>query len=93
MTLPPTEYGWTIENEKYTPVGMKEPVAPEQLLKLTVCNCTSKSNCSSNKCSCKSMGMRCIQACGNCNGLDCENAEPSDMENIELEPSEMENDN
>ena len=80
MTLPPTEFGWAVENGVYTPVGMEDPVAPEQLLKLTVCNCTSKSNCSSMRCSCKRMGMKCIQACGNCTGTTCENSDPSENE-------------
>ena len=78
MTLPPTEYGWRMAGDgSYAPIGMLEPVAPEQLLKLTVCNCTSKSNCS-GRCSCRKMGMSCIQACGNCNGVDCTNTAPTE---------------
>ena len=34
-----------------------------------------KRPCSTNTCSCKKHGLVCISACGNCNGIDCENCE------------------
>ena len=73
MTLPPCEYGWDIKNGKHSPILTTEPVAPPQLLKLTICNC--KQGCKTSRCSCKSMGLKCIPACGGCHGQGCENSE------------------
>ena len=75
MTLPPVEYGWYIKNSKYAPILTKDPVAPSELLKLTLCNC--KKGCNSSKCSCKNMGLKCIPACGFCNGASCSNSDPN----------------
>jgi hypothetical protein len=74
MTLPPTEYGWQIDGDGlFEPIGTLVDIAPAALLKVTACNCTRKGNCVSTKCSCRSQGLLCIQACGNCNGVDCTN--------------------
>lgn len=77
MTLSPCDYGWKIKDGKYTPILTEEEVAPPELLKLTICNC--KKGCKTSRCSCKSMGLKCIPACGECHGQGCEKSdEPSD---------------
>ena len=40
------------------------------------CNCqtTSKHTCGpSTRCSCRQNGLKCVAACGNCRGTECEN--------------------
>ena len=75
MSLNPLDYGWeNDENGTFSPIGTLYDIAPEQLLKLTVCNCTATSNCGSTKCSCRNLGMKCIPACGHCSGSECSNA-------------------
>ena len=75
MSLDPLECGWQrTEDGDFQPIGTVCDITPQQLLKLTVCNCKIASNCASTKCSCKSLGVKSISACGNCNGLECANA-------------------
>ena len=73
MTLQPAEYGWYIKDGKYTPTLTEDPVAPPELLKLTICNC--KKGCNSSRCSCRNVGLKCIPACRFCNGEGCSNSE------------------
>ena len=51
--------------------------APDNILCFIRCNCniSKKRPCSTNTCSCKKHGLVCVSACGNCNGIDCENCE------------------
>ena len=39
MSLDPTNYGWAIGAHGFEPIPMLEPIAPEELLKFTSCNC------------------------------------------------------
>lgn len=79
MTLPPIEFGWKLDsNGKYCPITTLGPVAPQELLKLTACNC--KKDCSTKQCSCRSLGVKCFAACGTCNGRSCTNADIEDKE-------------
>ena len=48
-----------------------DPTAPEELLKITSCNCHG--DCSNRRCSCKKNGVTCISACGVCKGITCKN--------------------
>ena len=38
MSLNPTDYEWTLGVHGYEPVPTLDPVAPEELLKSTICN-------------------------------------------------------
>ena len=38
------------------------------------CNISKKSPCNTNVCSCKRHRLPCVSACGNCNGVECENS-------------------
>ena len=56
---------------------MLEPMAPEELLKFTSCNC--KGDCSNQRCSCKKNDVKCIAACGNRKGKNCiDDIDPED---------------
>ena len=71
MSLDPTNYGWAIGAHGFEPIPTLEPMAPEELLKFTSCNC--KGDCSNRRCSCKKNDVKCIAACGNCKGITCKN--------------------
>ncbi|KAK1884623.1 Chromosome-associated kinesin KIF4 [Dissostichus eleginoides] len=62
----------------YEPVPTLDPMAPEELLQFTSCNCNgdcsnSNGDCSNRRCSCKRNGVKCISACGVCKGISCKN--------------------
>ncbi|KAG0720027.1 hypothetical protein GWK47_007031 [Chionoecetes opilio] len=71
MSLDPSDYGWTVGVHGYEPVPTLDPMAPEELLQFTSCNCNG--DCSNRRCSCKKNGVKCISACGSCNGITCKN--------------------
>ena len=86
--LEPTEWGWEQKNDTFVPKKTDDPVAPEYLLKVLRCSCTS--NCGTKKCSCKRYGLECTNACKHCNGLLCWNSQsPATLEEDELDEFEL----
>ena len=76
QSLNPTDYGWTF-TDSFEPVGFIQPIAPESILQFISCNCqvdSTEPSCSTNRCSCRKYGMRCIPACGNYHGLNFDNS-------------------
>lgn len=71
MSLDPSEYGWALGVRGYEPVPTVDPMAPDELLQFTSCNCSG--DCSNRRCSCKKNGVKCISACGSCKGITCKN--------------------
>ena len=71
------KYGWKLEKDVYTPVPTTDPIAPKYLLEFISCNC--EGDCSTRRCSCKRQGVKCISACGKCNG-ECTNVSQPDEE-------------
>ena len=72
----PENWGWKVVDGKLEPIMTDEPPAPDELLKVIRCKCqtTSKHPCGvGTKCSCRSNGLKCVDACGNCRGTECEN--------------------
>ena len=73
------EWGWYLDTRRriLMPITTDQPAWPPNLLKVIQCGCkTSSSNpCGSNNCSCKWDGLKCVAACGNCRGVDCNNCE------------------
>ncbi len=51
--------------------------APEFIIKFIRCKCklSARSPCSSNVCSCRKHGLKCVSACGDCHGQNCQNSE------------------
>lgn len=78
MSLDPSDYGWTVGVRGYEPVPTEDPMAPEELLRFTSCNCNGY--CNNQRCSCKKNGVKCISACGNCKGITCKNGVHDDAE-------------
>ena len=71
MSLDLSDYGWTLGVHGYEPVLTVDPMAPEELLQLTSCNC--KGDCNNRRRSCKKNGVKYISACGVFKGITCKN--------------------
>ena len=72
--LEPNLWGWAQTEAGFFPITTDLPPAPQDLLKIVRCNCTT--DCSSGRCSCQKHGMKCSLACGQCRGSSCSNASP-----------------
>ena len=83
--LDPVEYGWEKDGESLRPIMLPDgtDVAPEKVLQMTRCKCSS-SQCKTNRCSCVKTGTNCSEFCG---WQDCEN-----QKDLEKSESEDEND-
>ena len=66
----PCEFGWRSNNDSYEAVTTKELPAPEALIELIFCGCTTK--CKNNRCRCFKADLVCTETC-NC--LNCENCD------------------
>ena len=81
MSLSPSDYGWTIGVHGYEPVPTLDPMAPDELLQFTSCNCHG--DCNNRRCSCKKNGVTRISACRVCKGITCKNGSHDDVESEE----------
>ena len=72
MHLDPLKYGWKLTEYGFEPNPSLNPIAPQELLELTHCNCTT--NCNNRRCYCRKNGLKCISACGYCKGTSCHNS-------------------
>lgn len=70
--LDPEQWGWMKTETMYLPVRTTEKLAPENLLKLVHCTCTS--DCS-NRCGCRKAGLPCSSFCKHCKGEHCGNGD------------------
>ena len=61
-----TDWGWSKKDGVLTPIKTDMPAAPEFITNVIRCNCKITSN---NACG----TMRCMEACGECRGLGCNN--------------------
>ena len=68
--------GWTLQDNKYSPIQIDKDIAPENLLKFMRCKfkLTSKNLCGTTTCSC-CKNLKCVTACGGCCGGGCNNAQ------------------
>ena len=80
--LNPCDWGWKRNEDLLLPVMTNLPPAPAFLLNVIRCNCNtaSKNTCRTMLCSCKKHGLRCVQACGDCRGVACQNMSMEIME-------------
>ena len=67
----PTDWGWEYNGNTLVPVMMDTAPAPEALLKVIHCNCSS--GCRTLHCNCKKHGLNCSQAHGSCQDSQCDN--------------------
>ena len=66
-----TEWGWQRDVDNLVPVMMDNAPAPEALLKMIRCNCSS--GCHTFRCTCRKHGLNCSRACGPCQDGQCDN--------------------
>ena len=66
-----TNWDWTFQQNKYIPIMMNNCPAPDTLLKVIHCNCST--GCASLRCKCRKSGLDCTTACGPCQDGCCEN--------------------
>ena len=80
--LDPCDWGWFNNNGKLCPTMTDQEPAPSFLLNYIRCNCklTSKNTCGTNTCSCRRNGLKCVRACGDCRGINCNNVEKMILE-------------
>lgn len=73
--LLPTDWGWRLQGGSLIPIPMRQQPGPPELMKVIYCNCKSDKPCSSLLCTCRKNNLKCIVACGHCQGMDCANTE------------------
>ncbi len=65
------DWGWKVEKNQLVPIMTNKQAAPETLLRIVHCNCTTA--CRTPRCSCRGYGLPCTPACGSCQVENCEN--------------------
>ena len=66
-------WGWKQVEKQFQPVMTNKTAAPEGLLKMIHCNCTTACRTQRCSCSCRAHGLPCMPACGPCQVGNCEN--------------------
>jgi len=66
-----TKWGWSLQTNRLVPVMTDTSPAPETLLKMIHCSCSSV--CNTQRCTCRKHGLDCSQACGQCQNGHCYN--------------------
>ena len=63
--MDPCDFGWEKDGESLRPsmLPSDKDIAPDKVLKMTQCNCSS-GQCKSNRCGCVSAGTSCSEYCG-----------------------------
>ena len=72
--LPPTEWGWKVDDGDLIPITTDLPVAPDKLLHMVSCGC--KADGCGAACGCRKLGLYCTSMCLKCMGATCHNATP-----------------
>ena len=72
MELMPEEWGFQLQQGQLLPVHTDISPAPEELLNVIRCGCTT--DCFSHWCSCQKVGLSCTTACGPCRSTSCLNS-------------------
>ncbi len=85
--LDPQQWGWKREGNMLVPVMTDLTPAPENLLKFVRCKCklSSRNPCGTNACSCRKNGLKCVSACGDCQGEGCYNSEDASIEENDVD--------
>ena len=73
--MEPKDWGCRLEGASLGPVMIDQEPFPDELLKVIRCDCqkTSKNLYSWKQCSCRSSGIKCVAACGDYWGTECQN--------------------
>ena len=65
------DWGWKVKSNKMVPIMTNKLAAPDALLKMVHCNCSTA--CRTLRCSCRGYGLPCSSVCGSCQIQNCEN--------------------
>ncbi|KAJ8364405.1 hypothetical protein SKAU_G00132360 [Synaphobranchus kaupii] len=57
-------WGWNLQDDRFIPLMTNMNAAPESLLKVIHCNCSTA--CKTLRCSCRRYGLPCTTVCGPC---------------------------
>ena len=74
----PTECGYEMSDAGLKPILMTKDPIPNSALKIISCNC--KTNCKTNRCGCRKLGLSCNLHCGctkSCDFVSCSNSPES----------------
>ena len=75
--IDPTAFGWSLEEGSKTSIPTTlpsdTPLAPDDLLKLVRCSCSSETPCKTQRCGCSSASLACSVFCGCQGGQGCFN--------------------
>jgi len=85
LDFDPEQWGWKLDGTQLSPIMTDLAAGPESLLKFVRCKCklSSRNPCGTNICSCRKNGLRCVTACGDCRGVNCNNAEDFTLDELE----------
>ena len=72
-----TDWGWMTKDKNLVPVMTFLPPAPDELLRVIRCNCTT--DCSTAIRSCREHSLECSPACAQCRGIGCSNSIAADI--------------
>ena len=61
--LDPTSFGWTRDESNKVLLPTTVLVAPDRILNMVKCGCSSSTACSSKHCTCSSASVSCIMMC------------------------------
>jgi hypothetical protein len=86
--LDATDWGWKIEDHQFVPVMTAKNAAPDNLLQIVHCNCTTA--CTTQRCTCRRYGLPCTSVCGRCQLESCEN--PNNLLPLDQDDTEVSND-
>ena len=76
--LNPKEWGWYEKDNSFWPTICDLPPAPDLLLNMIRCSCTT--HCATMRCACKKNVMPCSAACGECQVSGCDNCVTNEYE-------------
>ncbi len=75
--LEPTDYGWmkeaSMKSLRPTTVPVDTPLAPNDILKMIRCTCSSETPCKSSRCGCNRAKLACTMFCSCQNSTACYN--------------------
>ena len=67
----PLEWGWKPSPDGIIPITTTMEPAPPNVINMVSCKCAK--GCTSGRCSCRKIGLKCSIACHICKGQSCEN--------------------
>ena len=69
--MDPRNWAWNLQDNRLVPVMSTMNAAPDNLLKIILCNCSTA--CKTLRCSCRRYGLPCTTVCGPCQIEECDN--------------------